>query len=86
MKTWQLQEAKARFSQLVKEAHKAPQSVTVHGKEEVVVLAKEEYERLSGSAASAWDLFKNAPKGDGDLQALIGPRRRDGGRAVDLGE
>jgi prevent-host-death family protein len=86
MKTWQLQEAKARFSQLVKEAHKAPQSVTVHGKEEVVVLAKEEYERLSGSTASAWDLFKHAPKGDVDLQALIGHRRRDGGRAVDLGE
>ncbi len=47
MQTWQLQEAKARFSEVVKKAHdEGPQEVTVRGEPSVVVLAREEYERL----------------------------------------
>ncbi|GAB6059115.1 type II toxin-antitoxin system Phd/YefM family antitoxin [Desulfonatronum parangueonense] len=47
MQTWQLQEAKARFSEVVKKAHdEGPQEVTVRGEPSVVVLAREEYDRL----------------------------------------
>jgi prevent-host-death family protein len=46
---WSLQDAKARFSELVRRAHsEGPQHVTVHGREEVVVVSAEEYHRLKG--------------------------------------
>jgi prevent-host-death family protein len=44
---WRLQDAKARFSEVVRRArdHK-PQRVTVHGQDAVVVVAAEDYDRL----------------------------------------
>jgi prevent-host-death family protein len=48
---WPLQDAKARFSELVRRVKaEGPQTVTVHGRDEVVVVAAEEYRRLAGSA------------------------------------
>lgn len=45
--SWQLQEAKNRFSQVVDQALAGePQTVTRRGREVVVVLAAEEYRRL----------------------------------------
>ena len=44
-KTWKLQDAKARFSELVREARKGePQRVTVHGKDAVVVVDPTRFE------------------------------------------
>jgi prevent-host-death family protein len=46
---WALQDAKARFSELVRRARsEGPQHVTVHGRDEVVVVAVEEFRRLKG--------------------------------------
>ena len=46
---WQLQEAKARFSELVRRARQeGPQRVTVHGREEVVVIGADDYRKLAG--------------------------------------
>jgi len=46
---WLLQDAKARFSELVRRVHtEGPQHVTVHGREEVVVISAEEFTRLKG--------------------------------------
>ena len=46
---WVLQDAKARFSELVRRVRsEGPQHVTVHGRDEVVVVAAEEYRRLQG--------------------------------------
>lgn len=46
---WVLQDAKARFSELVRRVHSdGPQRVTVHGRDEVVVVAAEEFRRLQG--------------------------------------
>ncbi len=43
---WQLQEAKNRFSEIVDLALEAgPQTVTRHGKEVVVIVSKEDFER-----------------------------------------
>lgn len=48
---WVLQDAKARFSELVRKVRsEGPQHVTVHGRDEVVVIAAEEFHRLKGSA------------------------------------
>ena len=44
--TWQLKDAKARFSELFSRALERPQRVTRHGKRAVVVLAEEEYRKL----------------------------------------
>jgi prevent-host-death family protein len=42
---WKLQDAKARFSELVRKARSgAPQTVTVHGKDAVVVFDAERFE------------------------------------------
>ena len=46
---WHLQDAKARFSQLVRRVRsEGPQHVTVHGRDEVVVISAEEFRRLKG--------------------------------------
>src|ERR1700722_20553696 len=48
---WLLQDAKARFSEVVRKVRsEGPQHVTVHGRDEVVVIAAEEFRRLKGSA------------------------------------
>src|ERR1700723_2431205 len=46
---WRLQDAKARFSELVRRVRsEGPQHVTVHGRDEVVVIAAEDFRRLKG--------------------------------------
>ena len=46
---WLLQDAKARFSELVRRVRSdGPQRVTVHGRDEVVVISAEEFRRLKG--------------------------------------
>jgi prevent-host-death family protein len=49
---WKLQDAKAHFSQVVREAQQhGPQRVTVHGRDAVVILSAEEYDRLAPPAS-----------------------------------
>jgi prevent-host-death family protein len=49
-----LQDAKARFSELVRKVRsEGPQHVTVHGRDEVVVIAAEDFRRLKGSATGS---------------------------------
>lgn len=51
---WRLQDAKARFSELVRRVRsEGPQHVSVRGRDAVVVLASEEYERLRGALTGA---------------------------------
>jgi prevent-host-death family protein len=58
---WQLQEAKAKLSQLVKRSEReGPQEITVHGQAKAVVLSKADYDRLSGKQPSIVDLMKSA--------------------------
>ena len=48
---WLLHEAKARFSELVRRARiEGPQRVTIHGRDEVVVITAEEFRRLKGGS------------------------------------
>jgi prevent-host-death family protein len=44
---WRLQDAKARFSEVVREAQqRGPQRVTLHGKDAVVIVDADEFDRL----------------------------------------
>ena len=46
---WRLQDAKAKFSELVRRVRtEGPQHVTIHGRDAVVVVAAEEFRRLKG--------------------------------------
>jgi len=63
MATWQLQEAKSRFSQLVEQTlSNGPQTVTRRGVEAVVVISLAEFKRLKHGGLKS--LLLNAPRGD----------------------
>ncbi len=62
MQTWQMQEAKARFSELVKRAEvNGPQDITLHGRSVAVVLSRAAFERLSGQNASIVHFMQCSP-------------------------
>lgn len=54
VQTWQLQEAKAHLSEVI-------QVLTVRGKEEAVLVSKQEYERLIDSKLNLFDFMSGAP-------------------------
>jgi len=62
METWQLQDAKNRFSEVVEKARTVgPQLVTRRGVEAVVILSHEEYARLAAPRRSLLDLMRTSP-------------------------
>lgn len=68
---WLLQDAKARFSELVRRVRsEGPQHVTVHGRDEVVVVAAEEFRRLQGlqTGAALVQALRASPYPEIDLQ------------------
>jgi len=82
---WQLQEAKAHFSEVFRLARESgPQRVTKHGRTAVVVLPAEEYERLSRPTArkgSLAEFFAASPLVGSGIEL---DRERDFGRPVEL--
>jgi len=61
-KTWQLQEAKNRFSELVNKVLKeGPQVVTRRGEEVVVIVSNEEYKKLLKSQSGLLEFFRQSP-------------------------
>ncbi len=67
MQTWQMQTAKARFSDLVRSAKQdGPQDITVHGRSVAVVVSRELFDRLSGNAQSLVAFMQRSPLHDGD--------------------
>ena len=59
---WQLQDAKAKLSELVKRAQtEGAQEITVHGELKAVVLSKAEFERLTGKKPNFVDFIRNSP-------------------------
>ena len=74
-RTWQLQEAKSRLSEVVAEALEGrPQVVTRRGEKAVVILSYESYERLSGGERSLLDFLRDAPDAVGELDLGRDPR------------
>ena len=78
-RSWSVQDAKNRFSEVVAAAHKRPQVVTKHGKPTVVVVDVAEYERLRqlerARAPSFTDLLLAIPQDDGEFARMtVRPR------------
>lgn len=77
---WRLQDAKNRFSEVVREARTAgPQVITVRGEEAAVVLSPEEFHRLTRSGVSLAEFLRTSPLAEVELE-----RSRELGRELDL--
>jgi prevent-host-death family protein len=82
---WQMQDAKAKFGELVRRANsEGPQIVTYRGTETAVVLSIEEFRRLEAARPSFVDHLLGGPKLDDELVELINDRSSDTGREIDL--
>ncbi len=69
MRQWQLQEAKARFSELVKRAEReGPQEITVRGEPKAVVVSKVEFERLRQPKQSLVAFLRSSPLAGLDIE------------------
>lgn len=72
---WVLQDAKARFSELVRKVRsEGPQHVTVHGRDEVVVIAAEEFRRLQGNVTgkALIEAMQASPHRDTEIESKRG--------------
>lgn len=82
---WQLQAAKARFSEVFRRAlAEGPQYVTRQGKDAVVIVPAEEFERLTGRTRQPRSLvafFAESPLAGAELNL---ERKPDYGRKVKL--
>lgn len=78
MNTWQLQEAKNKFSEVVdRAAGGEPQLITRHGVEVAVVLSLPEYRRITAPRQSLADFLRKSPLAGSDLEIIRdqGPER-----------
>ncbi len=82
MQSWQVQQAKARLSHLLRDAARSgPQQITVRGRAAAVVLSAEDYERLRGRKPSLTEFLRNSPLAGCDLDL---ERDTSAGRNIDL--
>ena len=62
MRHWQIQEAKARLSEVIRDAQQeGPQEITLHGKLVAVLLSREQYEKLTGTGESLVEFMRRSP-------------------------
>ena len=82
MEAWKLQDAKAKFSQLVESALRiGPQFVTRRGKKAVVVVSVAEYEKLRSKKESFREFLLTCPKMDDAFEI---ERLKDYPRSMEL--
>lgn len=79
---WKLQDAKSRFSELFERAlTEGAQVVSRRGKHKVVVIAKDEYDRLTRPRDSLSQFLLNSPLAGSELNL---ERVRDAPRSVEI--
>jgi antitoxin Phd len=61
MHIWQLQEAKAKLTELVNESKHAPQFISRRGINEAVVISVEKYREFTGQNEDIVSFFKHSP-------------------------
>ena len=68
MRTWQLQEAKGKFSEVVKRAQsQGPQNITVHGEPVAVLVSQRDYQKLTHPKPGLVELLRASPLVGSDL-------------------
>jgi prevent-host-death family protein len=88
---WQIQDAKQRFSEMIRAVtSEGPQVITRHGEDVAVVVDITEYHRLTRPSLDLTSVLLGGPKfddGTADVFAEIeAERKADLGRVVDLEE
>lgn len=79
---WQVQEAKQRFSEVLRRAHdEGPQIITRHGEEVAVVIDMSEYRHTQAKKKSFHDYLLSGSPFPDDFEDLI-ERDKDYGRDV----
>jgi prevent-host-death family protein len=79
MARWQLQDAKAKLSELVRSAQdEGPQEITVRGEPAAVVLSAADYQRLRARRPGFVDFVRRSPLAGEELEIVRdrGPARR----------
>lgn len=79
---WQLQEAKAKFSEVVENAsNEGHQIVTKNGQPVVVIISKQEFDKMTQPKDSLLNFFQSAPYPEIDLKI---ERSKDLPRDIEL--
>jgi prevent-host-death family protein len=79
---WQLQEAKNKLSHVVREAQThGPQTITLRGKDAVVLISVAHYRRLTEQRDSLLDFLRHSPWAEVELDM---ERSGDTGRNIEL--
>ena len=60
-KTWQLQEAKSRLSEVIKQAAISPQTITLRGVPIAVIISMDKYKQLANPKKSLREILGSAP-------------------------
>ena len=85
---WQIQDAKQRFSEMIRAVAEGPQVITRHGEDVAIVVAIDEYRRLTRPAADLVGILLGGPKLDVDIADVFAEieaeRKADFGREVGL--
>lgn len=69
MKKWQVQEAKAKLSELIKDAvNRGPQEISVRGKSTAVVISKQQYIELTSPKTTFLKFLQDSPLRGVDLK------------------
>ena len=80
--SWKLQDAKAKFSQVVENALRmGPQYVTRRGQEAVVILSVKEYQNITTKKPTLKEFLLNCPKMDDGFEF---ERQKDYSRGVEF--
>jgi prevent-host-death family protein len=79
---WQLQEAKAMFSEVIKASAATPQIITVRGKETAVILSIGDYKKLVRPRQTFFEFIQDSPLRD--LEFELPPRLPEKAREINL--
>ncbi len=83
MSEWQLQEAKNRFSEVVRRAaEEGPQTVTIHGKPAAVILSAASYASLTSGRKPLTEFLLEEPPWPDELVEAINDRSHDTGSDI----
>lgn len=82
MKTWQLQDAKARLSELIQQViYSGPQGISLRGVLEVILISKNDYEKFTKKKSSFINFMRSSPLRGLELNL---ERNKSKGRDIEL--
>ena len=79
---WQLQEAKAMLSEVIKASSSKPQIISVRGKETAVILSIGDYQKLVRPRQTFFEFIQDSPLRDFNLE--LPPRLPENMRNISL--